>query len=276
MGGYVDETGSHGYLLRNGTVTNVEVPGAQFTIPTGINSAGQIVGQYTDADGTHGFVYDHGAFTTIDAPGSDRLTVVSGIDSRGRIVGSYYGQALVHGFVLDKGEYTVVDYPGGTSTNLYAINPAGQIVGGGIATVSSRAFSGRKAHTRLSMFHSARRPLRPASTLVARSWDLTSIQSKRQVWRARCGGICCGSDASADRREIPGELVGDRPHRRRLLVVMLTPRLATSPPWRALRAPTMTPVRPGVCSSTPTQSCGTLSPPLAATARISSTACRCR
>ena len=71
MGGYVDETGSHGYLLRNGTVTNVDVPGAQFTIPTGINSAGQIVGQYTDADGTHGFVYDHGAFTTIDAPGSN-------------------------------------------------------------------------------------------------------------------------------------------------------------------------------------------------------------
>ena len=30
----------------------------------------------------------------------------------------------MHGFVLDKGEYTVVNYPGGTSTNLYAINPA--------------------------------------------------------------------------------------------------------------------------------------------------------
>ena len=36
----------------------------------------------------------------------------------------------MHGFVLDKGEYTVIDYPGATSTNLYAINPAGQIVGG--------------------------------------------------------------------------------------------------------------------------------------------------
>jgi hypothetical protein len=45
------------FLLDDGIFTTIDVPGATFTEPIGINTAGQIVGDYLDASGTqHGFL----------------------------------------------------------------------------------------------------------------------------------------------------------------------------------------------------------------------------
>jgi probable HAF family extracellular repeat protein len=47
----------HGFVLSDGVVTNIDMPGAQYTWAYGINDLGQIVGTFEAADGTyHGFL----------------------------------------------------------------------------------------------------------------------------------------------------------------------------------------------------------------------------
>ena len=71
------------------TFTTIDVPGARFTIPVGINSSGDIVGLYGDTTGVHGFLLSkHGVFSTIDFPKA-RDTRAFGINSSGDIVGIY-------------------------------------------------------------------------------------------------------------------------------------------------------------------------------------------
>ena len=67
--GNTNATPQHGFLLSGGAFTSIDVPGATQTLATGINDAGQIVGQYNDATGTHGFLLNGGVFTTINVPG---------------------------------------------------------------------------------------------------------------------------------------------------------------------------------------------------------------
>jgi len=62
----------------------IDVPGAGSTYASGINGAGQIVGEY---DG-HGFLYSGGSFTTLDVPGADS-TAARGINGAGQIVGGW-------------------------------------------------------------------------------------------------------------------------------------------------------------------------------------------
>jgi probable HAF family extracellular repeat protein len=50
------------------TFTTIDVPGAGYTVASGINADGQIVGWFTDATGTHGFLRDGATFTTFDVP----------------------------------------------------------------------------------------------------------------------------------------------------------------------------------------------------------------
>src|SRR4051794_30810636 len=60
--------------------TQIDVPGATSTSASGINDAGQIVGQFNNG-GTHGFLYSGGSFTQIDAPGATFAgTSASGIN----------------------------------------------------------------------------------------------------------------------------------------------------------------------------------------------------
>jgi len=47
----------HGYLLRKGRFTTIDVPGSVLSLATGINSKGAIVGKYMTVDGKfHGFL----------------------------------------------------------------------------------------------------------------------------------------------------------------------------------------------------------------------------
>jgi hypothetical protein len=47
----------HGFVLRQGTFTSFDVPGAAGTVPFGNNDLGVIVGGYLDANlGVHGFI----------------------------------------------------------------------------------------------------------------------------------------------------------------------------------------------------------------------------
>ena len=45
--------GVRGFRLSGGIFTLIDVPGARFTVPYGINKAGQIVGGFGPGDGDH-------------------------------------------------------------------------------------------------------------------------------------------------------------------------------------------------------------------------------
>jgi len=47
---------THAFVLRRGTFTTIDVPGAVATFGRGINARGDIVGNYIDGTGTHGFL----------------------------------------------------------------------------------------------------------------------------------------------------------------------------------------------------------------------------
>jgi probable HAF family extracellular repeat protein len=114
------------------TFATLDVPGASYasTIPTGINSSGQIVGYFQDAAGNdHGFLFDQGSYTTLDVPGGTGTWAI-GINDSGQIVGSYRDAANNdRGFLLDQGSYTILYVPGSYGTYAHGINAAGQIVG---------------------------------------------------------------------------------------------------------------------------------------------------
>lgn len=130
-----DAGGSHGFLLRRGRLTLIDVPGAVAgsTAAFGINNRSDVVGAYNDEDGVRrGFLLRNGRFTTIEAPGSPQ-TSARGIDDLGRIVGFYEGSdGVFHGFILDSQGFRDIDVPdaAGLGTAAFDINALKQIVGG--------------------------------------------------------------------------------------------------------------------------------------------------
>jgi probable HAF family extracellular repeat protein len=135
-GGYIDQQGKlQGFLRRSRQILTIDFPGAQGTIVTRVNAAGQIVGAYgNDANVAalelpHGFLLDHGVFTKIDVPGAVE-TRPFGINNVGQIVGEYVDQSRKsHGFLFDNGDFTTIDAPAGTLTWATDIDDTGRIVG---------------------------------------------------------------------------------------------------------------------------------------------------
>jgi hypothetical protein len=108
----------HGYLRQtDGSFVTIDVPGAVFpgagsfffpTFPSGINTAGDLVGTFQDqpGGGLHGAVYSDGEFTTIDVPGSSQTNAI-GINNSREIVGHYVDTAGgEHGFLAIPGAAT--------------------------------------------------------------------------------------------------------------------------------------------------------------------------
>jgi uncharacterized membrane protein len=130
VGYYVDDAGTHGFLLDGVAYSTISYPGARWTAAHGINMAGQIVGAYgADAGRGHGFLLSGGRFSTLDVPGATD-TVARGLNNVGQIVGDYLGpDGSRHGFLLSSGTYTTIEYPKSGAGCANAINDAGQIVG---------------------------------------------------------------------------------------------------------------------------------------------------
>ncbi len=134
VGGYNE----HGFLLSGGTATTIDVPGANFTNPLGINDSGQIVGRYCSAcffGIAAGFLFSGGSFQTIPAaPGAlFSATDAQGINNSGQIVGAFEtGDGRVHGYLLSSGiggTFTTIDRPGVPGNAALGLNNSGQIVG---------------------------------------------------------------------------------------------------------------------------------------------------
>jgi probable HAF family extracellular repeat protein len=107
------------------TVTTFDVPRSVFTGLSGINNAGQIVGEFGDNVANHAFLYSNGVFTTINVNGTP-----FGINNTGQIVGSLGDNIGTgnHGFLDNHGTITSFDV-GDRTTQARSINDFGQIVG---------------------------------------------------------------------------------------------------------------------------------------------------
>jgi uncharacterized membrane protein len=119
------------FTFAGGVYQILTVPGSAFSVATGINEAGLIVGIYFDlASVLHGFANNGGTFSNIDFPGATGTQVI-GVNDAGQIVGGYFDAANdEHGFLSSSGIFTPIDFPGASRTAAAGINAAGDIVGG--------------------------------------------------------------------------------------------------------------------------------------------------
>ncbi len=124
----------HGYLLRHGQFTSIDVPGATFTGAFGINSEGDIVGHFgvPPTGRMNGYMLRNGSFTTYahpDAEAANKMSCGFGINPEGEIVGHYQDTVGIHGFLLSDSGFTSIDIPDGKNLQAYSINPEGEIAG---------------------------------------------------------------------------------------------------------------------------------------------------
>ena len=153
----------HGFLLRDGRFTTVDVPGAVYTEVWATNGR-QLAGRYADLGGVfHAFrlTLETGELVSIDVPGaaataSDWWGFGGGIDDAGEVVGSFcsfepctigndthawtFEADTFHAFLWSAGAVTTIDVPGTILTAGFSISPAGNFIAG--TTFTSRIHGG--------------------------------------------------------------------------------------------------------------------------------------
>jgi probable HAF family extracellular repeat protein len=120
----------------------LNVPNSTFSVATGINTSGLIVGTYQDVAGlTHGFATsDSSTFNDVDFPGATNTQPID-VNDAGVIAGEYFDAANVeHGFISSGGTFTAIDFPGATNTAVAGINANGDTVGVYADTTGNHGF----------------------------------------------------------------------------------------------------------------------------------------
>jgi uncharacterized membrane protein len=116
VGEYFDAGGRHGFLLRRGTFTPIDFPGA-LTSARGINPGGDIVGVYRRPDespltGAHGFLLTrHGDFVKVDYPRHTN-TIAQRILPDGTILGCRHDNdtmGSMRGIMIDRSGPSEID-----------------------------------------------------------------------------------------------------------------------------------------------------------------------
>ncbi len=131
VGHWQDTTGvAHGWLMRQGKSSSVDVPGAQHTMMDrgGITAAGDLLGSYTDPRGkTKAFLWSKDRFTPFDVPGS-RAAHAFRMNASGQIVGHYVdANGVAHGFVTSVAPRS--------RSQLLTVDDDGADCPGGLATI---------------------------------------------------------------------------------------------------------------------------------------------
>jgi hypothetical protein len=89
---------AEGYLLEDGVLTPLMVPGSVGTQAWDINAAGEPVGFFRNSTGIHGFVLTRSGYVTLQPPGAV-TTRAFGINSAGDVVGDYIMGGRMYGFI---------------------------------------------------------------------------------------------------------------------------------------------------------------------------------
>ncbi len=101
-----------------------------YSFATDINDAGQIVGLiYSDFNNETAVLWDHGTLISVGGPAGSSDTRASDINELGQVVGYGFSGGTSRPFLWEGGTITLLDRLG-ASSEAYAINDAGQIVGG--------------------------------------------------------------------------------------------------------------------------------------------------
>jgi len=133
-GWYVDGSGRHGYVLKDGVVNTINYPGASFTQVNGVTDTEIVIGHFIGSDGHfHGFILQDGSFKQLDFPGAND-TFPFYMNARGDLVGEWtpFSGVAGHGFLLTKdGQWTSIDAPGApdNSTLAIGVNDHDQVLG---------------------------------------------------------------------------------------------------------------------------------------------------
>lgn len=118
--------------LAQVTYTEIDYPGSAGTGVTGINFAGDMVGEYQNTVGgaNHGFTLSQGQFTSFDYPGA-LTTYPNGINDLGQIVGTACitcGFPRMFGFLYEGQTFRQISYRHNPGTEGNGIDNAGEIV----------------------------------------------------------------------------------------------------------------------------------------------------
>jgi uncharacterized membrane protein len=136
VGSYVDADGaSHGYLLRNGQFTAIDVPGAEVTLyARAVNARGDIAGAFLDGDFlAHGYLLRDGQFTQIDVPGAVE-TIVRGMNNAGDVTGNFIdGDGIENAFIRKDEVFETFLIPNGTSSDVWSAQDNGRVMVGDAA-----------------------------------------------------------------------------------------------------------------------------------------------
>jgi len=130
VGGYTDSIGEHGFSYNGVKYTPLNLGTKNFTIATGINNAGQIIGYYSSKGGaTVGFLNTNGLITTINT--NNAVTEPLGINSSGVVVGIEGTQTEFQSFMFQNGRFlpVPVKVPSSFITQVEDISDSGEIVG---------------------------------------------------------------------------------------------------------------------------------------------------
>jgi probable HAF family extracellular repeat protein len=125
--------GYRGFLWHQGQFTDINSPNHLNTMPTRISDEGVIVGCAHDNDmmrSIHGFTYTNGTFTEL----STQASMNNAVSSDGSMVAGFVFPDLMNsdfdrGYIAISGKITPFDFPFSTFTDVWDMNPAGEIVG---------------------------------------------------------------------------------------------------------------------------------------------------
>lgn len=124
------------------TFTNINVPNAADTYVFGFTPDGGLVGSFFDgSNNLHGFIENKaGGFKQFDLRGIKGLagTAIQAETAAGTLAQAYVntkgGQVAVGYFISPTGKYTQISIPNANSTNAWAMNASGTIVGSFVTT----------------------------------------------------------------------------------------------------------------------------------------------
>jgi uncharacterized membrane protein len=123
-----------GFTWDGGELEVVSVPGSAYSLATGINVHGDIVGEFWMGGKAYGFVKQDGVIAPLDMAGApeDPLAWSSayGINANGDVAGWYGngGTFTVHAYLLRKGKLITIDVPGFTWVIAAALNNQDDVV----------------------------------------------------------------------------------------------------------------------------------------------------
>jgi probable HAF family extracellular repeat protein len=133
VGYYTDSSGVyHGYLLKNGKYTTLNVPGAADTFATGINTSGSISFYWVNSSSG---VYESSVLTgktykTVNVPGASDSFALD-LNTAGDVTYEWEdSNGAIHGALLHAAKYYKFNYPKAADTYGGGINDKSEIVGG--------------------------------------------------------------------------------------------------------------------------------------------------